>query len=111
MPVVTYTLLRLALFAAATAGAWWAGMHSWLAPLAGLVIGWLLGYLLLDKQRTRAAAFVQARSEGRPGRARTATEKDAELEDELDEAARRGEPARGDDARRGGQPARGDDQA
>lgn len=89
VPVVTYTLLRLALFAAATAGVWWAGMHSWLAPILGLVLGWLLGYLLLEKQRTRAATFIQERSQARPERARTATQKDADLEDEIDEAARR----------------------
>lgn len=89
VPVVTYTLLRLVLFAAATAGIWWAGMHSWLAPVAGLVIGWLLSYVLLGKQRERAAAFVQERSERRGSRAPTATEKDAELEDAIDEAARR----------------------
>ncbi|WP_123370716.1 DUF4229 domain-containing protein [Cellulomonas sp. PhB150] len=89
MPVVTYTLLRLALFAVATAGIWWAGMHSWLAPVAGLVIGWLLSYVLLGRQRERAAAYVQARSEKRADRAPTHTEQDAELEDAIDEAARR----------------------
>jgi hypothetical protein len=89
VPVLTYTLLRLALFAAATGVLWWVGMRSWLAPLAGLVIAWLLGYVLLAKQRDRAAVYVQARAEsGRP-RTKSAADRDAELEDEIDEASRR----------------------
>lgn len=86
--MLIYTLLRLALFAAATAALWLVGMHSWLAPLVALAIAWMLGYLLLDKQRERAAAYLQARAEAAPPRAKTAAERDAELEDEIDEASR-----------------------
>jgi hypothetical protein len=90
---VTYTLLRLALFAAATAGVWLLGLRSWLAPLAGLVIAWLLGYVLLGRQRDSAAGYLQERAASGPARAKSAAEKDAELEDELDEASRQDPPA------------------
>ncbi len=104
---MTYTLLRLALFALATAGVWFAGMRSWLAPVVGVLLGYALGYVLLGRQRDAAAAYVQRRSEGRPHRG-TATDEDAALEDAAVDAALRDEPAaaRPDEGRQG--PAGGD---
>lgn len=87
---MTYTLLRLALFALATAGVWFAGMRSWLAPVIGVLLGYALGYVLLGRQRDAAAAYVQRRSEGRPHRG-TATDEDAALEDAAVDAALRDE--------------------
>jgi hypothetical protein len=86
VPVVTYTLLRLALFAVATAGVWYVGMRSWLAPLVGVLLGYALGYVLLGRQRDAAAAYVQRRAEGRPHRG-TATDEDAAVEDAAVDAA------------------------
>ncbi|GEL96374.1 DUF4229 domain-containing protein [Cellulomonas composti] len=89
MPVVLYTLLRLLLFAVATAALWWVGMRSWLAPLAGLFVAWGLGYVLLGRWRSAAAAYVQARAEARaPSTHRTRADEDAAYEDAADDAAR-----------------------
>ncbi|WP_041574091.1 DUF4229 domain-containing protein [Cellulomonas gilvus] len=92
MPVVTYTLLRLALFAAVTAGLWAVGMRSWLAPLAGLFLAWALSYVLLGRQRAAAARFVQERSSARAPRT-TRADEDASYEDAIDDAQRRTRPA------------------
>ncbi|MBD8057463.1 DUF4229 domain-containing protein [Cellulomonas sp. JH27-2] len=88
MPVVVYTALRLLLFAVITVGLWMIGLRDWLAPLAALFLAWGLGYVLLGKQSAAAAAYVQARSERAPARAKTALDRDADLEDAADDAAR-----------------------
>jgi len=96
VPVLRYTLLRLALFAIVTAVLWAAGARSWLAPLAGLFVAWALSYVLFGKQRAAAAAWVEQRAEQRGTRRRTPADEDAALEDAADEAAR---ARRTDDAR------------
>ncbi|UJP39909.1 DUF4229 domain-containing protein [Cellulomonas palmilytica] len=93
MPVLVYTLLRLALFAIMTAVFWAVGMRSWLAPLAGLLVAWALGYVLLGRQRRAAAAWVEQRAEQRGQRRSTAADEDARLEDAADDAARANRPA------------------
>jgi hypothetical protein len=88
VPVVIYTVLRLALFLLATAVLWWVGMRSWLAPLAGLFIAWALSYVLLGRFGTRAAAYVEERSARRAATRPTRADEDASYEDAIDDANR-----------------------
>lgn len=82
MPVVVYSLLRLVLFAAATAALWWAGMQSWMAPVLGAVVAWALSYVLLTRQRDAAAMHLARTVEARRARggmgARAREDADAE---------------------------------
>jgi len=94
--VLVYTVLRLLLFALLTALVWFAGMRSWLAPLAGVLLAWALGYVLLGRQRAAAAAYVERRSQDATPR-HTHADDDAEHEDAVVDAAqaaaaRDGEP-------------------
>lgn len=85
-----YTLLRLLLFVAATGLLWWVGMRSWLAPVLGVLVAWMLSYVLLGRWRARAARYMQARGEARTAAPRaTRADEDAAVEDAADEAARR----------------------
>ncbi|ADG75615.1 conserved hypothetical protein [Cellulomonas flavigena DSM 20109] len=79
MPVLVYSLLRAALFLAATGLLWWAGMRSWLAPVLGAVVAWALSYVLLARQRDAAARHLAQRAEGR--RAARGSDVDAAAED------------------------------
>ena len=88
VPVVIYTLLRLALFLLATAVLWWIGMRSWLAPLAGLFVAWALSYVLLGRFGARAAAYVEERSARRESARPTRADEDA-----IDDANRGERPA------------------
>ncbi|MCC2315405.1 DUF4229 domain-containing protein [Cellulomonas xiejunii] len=83
MPVAIYSLLRAALFLAATGLLWWAGMQSWLAPLLAAVIAWGLSYVLLTRQRDAAALHLAQRAEERRARGGLGTRarQDAEAED------------------------------
>ncbi|MBF0686523.1 MAG: DUF4229 domain-containing protein [Cellulomonas sp.] len=83
MPVVIYSLLRAALFLAATGLLWWAGMQSWLAPVLAAVIAWGLSYVLLPRQRDAAALHLAQRGEQRRARGGLAgrAREDAEAED------------------------------
>ena len=82
MPVVVYSLLRAALFLAATGLLWVAGMRSWLAPLLAAVIAWGLSYVLLPRQRDAAALHLAQRAQERRDRgglgARARQDADAE---------------------------------
>ena len=93
MPVVIYTLLRLALFLLATAVLWWIGMRSWLAPLAGLFVAWALSYVLLGRFGARAATYVEERSARRESSRPTRADEDASYEDAIDDANRGERPA------------------
>lgn len=93
MPVVIYTALRLALFLLATGLLWWAGMRSWLAPLAGLFVAWALSYVLLGRFGAKAAAYVEERSRTRGTARRTHADEDASYEDAIDDANRGDRPA------------------
>ena len=86
MPLLTYSLLRLGLFAVCFAGLLLAGMGSWLAVLLAAFLAWGLSYVLLAKPRDAAALFIAERAErarargGRPGLSAHAQE-DADAED------------------------------
>jgi Protein of unknown function (DUF4229) len=83
VPVVIYSLLRAALFLAATGLLWWAGMQSWLAPVLAAVIAWGLSYVLLPRQRDAAALHLARRAEERRalGGLGARARQDAEAED------------------------------
>lgn len=91
MPVLIYSLLRLALFAVCTIALAFAGMGWLFAVILGTVLAGLLSYLLLAGPRDRAALWMQARSErrgDRPKLSKRAAE-DAAVEDAaVDEAQR-----------------------
>lgn len=70
MPVVVYSLLRLALYAVSAAALVLAGMGPLFALLVAVVPAALLSYLLLPGPRNRAAGWLQARSEARGDRPR-----------------------------------------
>ena len=84
MPVVVFSLLRLALFAAAFLVLWSVGMHSWLAPVVAAFLAWGFSYVLLSGPRDKAAQYLADRSQ----RTRH-SELDASIEDAADDAARR----------------------
>lgn len=84
VPVVTYTLWRLGLFAVTLAVLVWVGMGSWLAIVVAAVIAWALSYVLLGRQRDAAALHLAQRAT--PGRSAPA---DAEVEDAALDAAER----------------------
>lgn len=93
MPVLIYSLLRLALFAVCTVALAFAGMGWLFAVILGAVLAGLLSYLLLAGPRDRAALWMQARSErrgDRPKLSKRAAE-DAAVEDAVVDEAHRPE--------------------
>jgi hypothetical protein len=91
VPVVVYSVLRLALFAGATGLLWWAGMRSWLAPLLAAFLAWALSYVLLNRQRDGAARWLAERAEQRRahgGRTAHQLADDAAEDAEAERAAR-----------------------
>jgi hypothetical protein len=62
---VTYTVLRLALFAAALGLAYAVGVRGWLLAVVALVVSFAVSYLALPKQKDAAAAWLASRSERR----------------------------------------------
>lgn len=89
MPVLVYSVLRVALFAVVTALLWWLGMRSWLAPLLAAFLAWGLSYVLLAGPRDAAARHLARRAqERRDGRAAGRTADDAAAEDAADDALR-----------------------
>lgn len=90
MPVVLYTLYRLALFGVFLGLLWWLGMRSWLAPVVAALLAWMTSYAALRGPREAAVAWIAAREEARAragGRGRTHAEQDADVEDAAVDAA------------------------
>jgi hypothetical protein len=87
VPVVTYSLLRLGLFAAALLGLWLAGMGGWLLVVVATVVAWALSYIVLRRFQLRADRWIaERRASGRP-RFSTDVEADAAAEDAAAEDA------------------------
>lgn len=84
MPVVTYSLLRLGVFALALVGLALAGMGSWLLVVVAAVVAAALSYVVLGKQRVAAARWLEDRRTGGP-RFSQAVQDDAAAEDALAE--------------------------
>jgi hypothetical protein len=83
VPLLVYSLLRLALLVVCVVGLWFAGMGPVYALLLGAVLAFMLSYLLLAGPRDRAALWLQARSDARGDRPRLsrAAAQDAAVED------------------------------
>lgn len=83
MPVVTYSALRLGLFAVALLGLWLAGMGGWLLVVVAALVAFALSYVLLRRQRDAAASWLATRRTGVDPRPRfsRAVEDDAAAED------------------------------
>ncbi|VTR78170.1 hypothetical protein CHMI_02946 [Cellulomonas hominis] len=93
VPVVTYSLLRLALFAVCLVGLVLAGTGWLLGVVLAAVLAALLSYLLLKGPRDRAALWLAARAERRGDRPRLSRRaaQDAAEEDAAVDAATPGE--------------------
>ena len=86
MPLVTYSLLRLGLFALALVGLWLAGMGSWLLVVVAALVAWALSYVLLGRWRTAAATWRAERAAARGTGPRFSDRVTAEAEAEDAEA-------------------------
>lgn len=81
MPLLTYTLLRVALVAGAGAVLYLLGVRTWLLVVLAVVIGAGLSYVLLANPRHAAAADLERRSGGRRTRVERSVERDDAAED------------------------------
>jgi hypothetical protein len=84
VPLVVYSVLRLALFAVVLAGLWRAGMGGWLAVVVAAFAAWALSYVLLAGPRDGAARWLADRAAARKASGRrfsSETEEDAAVED------------------------------
>ena len=97
MPLVVYSVLRLALFGVCLGLLWWAGLRSWLVAIVAALLAWALSYVLLNGPRDAAARQLAERAErrrdagDRPVLSRRAQE-DADVEDAAVDAGLEGEP-------------------
>ncbi|WP_448630285.1 DUF4229 domain-containing protein [Cellulomonas soli] len=96
MPVVRWSVIRLALFGACLAGLWWAGMQSWLAPVLAAFLAWGVSYVLLAGPRDAAARYLAERDAARRAEQQARgvqtllpahAQEDADLEDAAVDAA------------------------
>ncbi|WP_041294752.1 DUF4229 domain-containing protein [Isoptericola variabilis] len=83
MPLLVYTLLRLALFAAALAAGYLVGLRSWLLLLVALVVAFAVSYLALRRQRDAAALWLAQRAERRAAARERTVDEDAAYEDSV----------------------------
>lgn len=101
MPVLIYSLLRLALFAVCALALALVGMGWLFALLLAAVLAALLSYVLLGAPRDRAARWLQERSAARGDRPRlpAGAARDAAVEDDaVDRAADDADSGRSGDA-------------
>jgi hypothetical protein len=92
VPVVTYSLLRLALFVVCLVALVLAGTGYLFGVIGAAVLAALLSYLLLQGPRVRAAEWLQARAAARGDRPRLSRSaaQDAAEEDAAVDAADHG---------------------
>lgn len=83
VPLLRYSLLRLALLLAVFAVLWICGIRGWLWLILGVVIAGAISYLAFPRQRDAAAGVLAERAEHRRG----AQDVDADSEDAVLEAA------------------------
>lgn len=100
MPIVVYSVLRLALFGVCLAVLLWAGAGSWLSVILAAFGAWGLSYVLLARPRDAAARALAERAERRRQghRFSAAVEADEAVEDAEADAVRRAEGERRTDA-------------
>ena len=95
LPVVTYFLARLVLFALAAVALGLLGAGPLVAVVGGLLISVMLSYLLLGRLRGPATAAVAARMEARQQRRAAHPDEDEIFEDAVvDDALRDGDQRR-----------------
>ncbi|WP_369370913.1 DUF4229 domain-containing protein [Promicromonospora sp. Populi] len=78
MPLVIYTLLRVALFGAALGLLYLVGLRGWLLPLVAVVVALAVSYLTLRKPRDAATAWMAGRVERRAAARAAAPKVDAD---------------------------------
>lgn len=90
MPLLIYSLLRLALFGAALGLLYAVGMRGWLLPIVAVVVALALSYLTLRKPRDAATRWIAGRADRRaaervvaPRIDADAAHEDAQLDQEL----------------------------
>ncbi len=83
MPIVRYTLLRLAVLAAAFGLLWLVGVRGWLLAVLSVLVAALVSFLLLPKQAGEAAAVLARRGERQRERIDRVIDEDAAEEDAL----------------------------
>ncbi len=91
MPLVTYSVLRVALLAACFAVGYWAGLRTWLLLAVAVLAALGLSYVLLAGPRAAAAEYLARRVEHRRSGGRRfpgGSDDDAAVEDALDDRAR-----------------------
>ena len=90
MPLVVYSVLRLALFGACWWVLVWAGLDPWLAVVAAAFLAWGLSYVTLPGPRDAAARWLAEQAARRKAGVPTLSaraQRDAADEDALVEAA------------------------
>jgi hypothetical protein len=65
VPLLIYSLLRLALFGAALGLLYLVGLRGWLLPVVAVVVALALSYLTLSKPRDAATRWIAARADRR----------------------------------------------
>lgn len=65
MPLIVYSVLRLAVLAAAMAALWAAGMGGWLLVVVAALAAWAISSVVLAGPRDRAALWLAGRAEHR----------------------------------------------
>lgn len=65
MPLLIYSLLRLALFGAALGLLYAAGLRGWPLPAVAVVVAFALSYLTLRRPRDAATRWIAARADRR----------------------------------------------
>jgi hypothetical protein len=65
VPLLIYSLLRLALFGAALGLLYLVGLRGWLLPVVAVVVALALSYLTLTKPRDAATRWIAARADRR----------------------------------------------
>lgn len=94
MPLIVYSLLRLALLAGCLLALWAVGLGGWLLVVVATVVAWAASYLLLGRQRDGAARWLAERDRRRRASGRRFSARvDTDAEDEDAEAGSVEEPA------------------
>ena len=95
VPLLIYTLLRLALFGAALGLLYVAGLRGWLLPIVAVVVALAVSYLTLRTPRDAAARWMAGRADRRAAERAVfpKTDADAAHEDaQVDEKLRNDRP-------------------
>lgn len=94
MPVIVYSVLRLALLAVALVAGALAGLRDWLLVVVAALVAWGLSYVLLPGPRDAAARWLADRAERRRAtgvRFSPGVEADEDAEDAEADAVRKAE--------------------